>query len=118
MADSQDTSRNELTEHLADVAENLTQAEHLDPKARHELAELLRELGQHVATAALPPEEIAHLKASATHLSEALHQPPPHGLLTSATERLEQVVIVTETRAPILSDITRRLIDVLTSIGI
>lgn len=113
-----DKTRLELTERLAEVAEGLRDAEHLDPEARSELAALLLELSQAVAAAELPAEQFDHLKASTAHLAKAIHQQPPHGVLASARQRLEQAVLVSETRAPVLSGITRRLIDVLTSIGI
>lgn len=118
MAEAAPRSRAELEAFLARLADDLRDVEHLDVDARRDLAELLHELGRAVAATELPPAELEHLAASATHLAKALHSRTQRSGLAGAQDRLEQAVLATQSRAPVLTGIMRRLIDVLTNIGI
>jgi hypothetical protein len=103
---------------LRDLAQRLRATEHLDPETQQELADLLEEMSQTVATHAAPSPELTHLADSTAHLAQALHQEQDAGLLARARERLEEAVVRAETGAPVAAGLARRLIDALSNLGI
>jgi hypothetical protein len=66
----------------------------------------------------VPPEEITHLTESAVHFVEAARHPHDVGLLGAARHRVNEAILVAEARAPVAADITRRLVDTLSNLGI
>lgn len=118
MEEAMPQSWRELQDHLVEVADGLRDVEHIDPQARRELADLLDELSEAIATTKLPAQDVEHLVATTTHVAKSLQHPATHGVVSSAVERLEHAVLSAQSRAPVLAGITRRLIDVLSSIGI
>jgi hypothetical protein len=107
----------DLPRHLQELARLLQEADHLDPQAQQELAELVAELSQALARK-LPSAEVEHLGQSAVHLIQALHQQENRDYLTAARDRLRAAAVRAEVQAPVATGIVRRLIDTLANLGI
>lgn len=103
---------------LRAVAQLLREAHHLGPDVRRALADLVDELGQALASEALPAAEKAHLAESTTHLVDALRHQHDTGLLSEARDRLAQAIVGAEARAPLAAGVVRRLVDALANLGI
>jgi hypothetical protein len=102
---------------LQELTEALRGADHLEPEAQEELADLLAELSR-ALDPAVASAEGARLAASAAHLVQALHEQEDHTLLAAARGRLQQAAARAEAKAPMVTGIVRRLIDVLANLGI
>jgi hypothetical protein len=100
------------------VAQLLRQGDPLKPEARQALADLVDELAPALRSTALPFAEVAHLNDSMTHLVQAIQQGHDSGLLAAARDRVERAIVAAEAHAPVAAGIARRLIDVLSNIGI
>ena len=107
----------EIQARLREVAESLRETSTIDSESRAALAGLLDELGAALGPAP-PSPEVAHLAQTAAHVAESLHHPHDHGRMAGARGRLEQAILAAEARAPFVSGLARRLIDVLAAIGV
>ena len=108
----------EVEASLHAVSQLLREAHHLSPEAQQTLAELVDELGRALGSGTAAPEELAHLRASATRLIEAVRQRHDEGKMAAARDRLEEAVIGLEARAPVAAGVARRLLDALANLGI
>lgn len=107
----------DLRRRLQDLGQLLAQADHLEPEMQQQLAELVQELGQAMQGGELEPSAVAQLSDSTAQLTDALraqHQ----GLLSTARDGLERLVVDAEGRAPVATGFAERLIDVLSNLGI
>jgi hypothetical protein len=106
-----------VRETLRELARALRQVDRLGPEERAELAALVEELAGAIDPAAAP-ELAAHLQESSAHmLHELHHREHDAGLLASARERLDAAASRARARAPVVTDVLRRLIDALGGIG-
>ncbi len=103
---------------LHDLARTLRDAPPLGPDAQRALAELIDELGNAVGTTGVPPAEVRHLAETTAHFVRALHAGNEPGGLASARDRLEQAVLLAESRAPVAAGVARRVLDALANFGI
>lgn len=103
---------------LRQLAQLLREAHHLDPEAQQSIADILDELSGALGPGSVSSADHAHLAESAAHLVEALHQQKDPGFLASARRRLEAAALRTESEAPVVTGIVRRLIDALANVGI
>ncbi len=103
---------------LHTIAEILRDPHPLSLEVRAVLAELVDELGRVLATATVPPAEVAHLTASTAQLARAVHRQEHPGLLAAARDRVEAAILAAESKAPLTAGLARRLLDTLANIGI
>lgn len=108
----------EVKSNLQELAQLLRQADHLEPDAQRELADLVDELAKVLGPVASPSAETKHLTDNTAHLVHALHQQHPPGLLAAARKRLEESALRAESEAPLATGIVRRLLDALANLGI
>jgi Domain of unknown function (DUF4404) len=102
---------------LQELARLLHDADHLDPEAQRELADLVAELSR-ALSGNLPSAEVEHLGQSAVHMIQALHQQQDTDFLTAARDRLRDAAVRAEVQAPVATGIVRRIIDTLANLGI
>jgi hypothetical protein len=102
---------------LKELAGLLRQSGHLKPQVQGELADLLEEMADELQTAGTSSHS-THLAESTAHLAEQLHRRKDVGLLGAAKERLDEAAARAEAKAPVATGLARRLIDVLSEIGI
>ncbi|HWG47473.1 MAG TPA: hypothetical protein VN688_32215 [Gemmataceae bacterium] len=100
------------------IAEVLRDPQPLSLETREVLADLMDELGSGLATAPVPPAEVAHLAKSAAQLVQAVHRQAAPGLLEDARRRLDVAILAAESKAPLIAGLARRLLDALANIGI
>lgn len=100
------------------IAEVLREPQPLDHEAREALAALVDELGAALATAPVPPAEVAHLADSTARLVKEVHRQAAPGMLTAARDRLDAAIVAAESKAPLVAGLARRLLDALANIGI
>jgi hypothetical protein len=106
-----------IADHIEELASRFREAEHLDPEARAEAADLLGDL----AVALNQPEsstQTQHLAQHTARLAQAVKDQHELGLIVAARERLEEALARAEAEAPVATDIVLQLIDVLASLGI
>ena len=103
---------------LEELARLLRAADHLDPRAQRELADLMEELARVLPNSATAPAEAQHLADSAARLAQALQQQHGTTLLESARRRLEESAVRAETEVPLATGIVRRLLAALADLGI
>jgi len=103
---------------LHDAARLLRDSQSIDPEVRRVLADLVDELGQAFETPGVPPAEVAHLAEVTAHLTEALHQGHDRGQLEQLRNRMKELVLQAETRAPTAFHLVESLINALANIGI
>jgi hypothetical protein len=103
---------------LHTIAEILRDPRPLSHDVREVLAALLDELGQVLATTAVPPAEVAHLAESTAVLARAVHRQEAPGLLAKARERLDAAIVAAESHSPLMAGLAHRLLDALANIGI
>jgi hypothetical protein len=115
----------EVRARLRDTARLMRESAAVDPDVRQAVADLLDELDRALAAPAgdpaalgTPPAEVARLAEGATHLAEALHRGHDRGILATARDRLERLVLQAEARAPTAVGLAQRLIDALATLGI
>ena len=105
-----------VADDIEQLAHHLRDAEHLEPEARAQVADLLgalaRSAGPAVGRHGTPGPEHGRELVRAV---KDQHQP---GLIEAARERLEEAIARAETKAPVATDIVLRLIDVLAGTGI
>lgn len=103
---------------LHTIAEILRDPHPLSREVRSVLADLVDELGRLLATAAVPPAEVAHLTESTAQLARAVHRQATPGLLAAARNRVEAAIFAAESKAPLTAGLARRLLDTLANIGV
>ncbi|WP_435005265.1 hypothetical protein P12x_003160 [Tundrisphaera lichenicola] len=104
-------------DHIEELASRLRDAEHLDPKARSEVADLLRSLAVELERGE-PSEHGDHLAHSTAQLVRAVSDRHEPGLIQAARGRLDDAIARAEAKAPVATDIVARLSDLLSGIGI
>jgi ABC-type transporter Mla subunit MlaD len=107
-----------VQQHLHTIARLLRDVRHLSPEAQELLAELVDELGQALASDTVPPAELNRLAEHVTQLLRAAEPGAERGVLGQIRNRLEQAAAALESRAPLLTGLTRRLIETLSEMGI
>src|SRR5262245_15591390 len=112
MADSPEQVR----AHLEELARSLRQADHLEPEAQQELADLMEELAGELAKSP-GSRQTTRLGEHAARVAQALHQQQDKGLLASAKQKLEESALRAQEVAPLATGIVRRLIDTLANLG-
>lgn len=103
---------------LHTIAEILRDPRPLTHEIRSVLADLVDELGRVLATAAVPPTEVALLAESTALLARAVHRQETPGLLAAARDRVEAAILAAESKAPLTAGLVRRVLDTLANIGI
>jgi hypothetical protein len=104
-------------DHIEVLARRLRDAEHLEPEARAEVADLLRALALELDRRE-PSEHEEHLAQTTAQLVQAVNDQHEPGLIEAARARLEKAIAKAEAKAPVATDIVARLADVLAGIGI
>jgi hypothetical protein len=104
--------------HLHALAHLLRAAHRLSPEAQALLADLVDELANALESNDVANDEVAHLTESASHLVQAVHEKHEPGMLEAAEDRLERAVVTVESKAPALANLTRRLAQMLSDLGI
>jgi len=107
----------DLRAKLHELARLLHGARNLDPETQQQLADLVAELSEALA-GNLTSEEADHLGQSAVHMIQALHEQQDPDYLTAARDRLRDAAVQAEVKAPAATEIVRRLIETLASLGI
>ena len=115
---SDSTHEPSIRDRLHQLALHLRGHPHLGPEAQTELAELLDDLGREIAPERLTVGEEKHLHELVTHVAEALGAPGATGVFGAAKDRLEEMVVDAEVRAPFAAGIARRIVAALTDLGI
>ncbi len=118
MSDQPSPSTASLETQIHALARAVREGRRLDPEARQALADLVDELSRTLQTAPHTAEEMARVAESAAHLAQALEHPREERVLTAARVRLEQAVARADTKAPVLSGVAQRLLDILANLGI
>ena len=102
---------------IEELARRLREAEHLEPEARAEVADLLGDLAEELDQPE-PSDQTKHLARSTAQLVRAVNEQHEPGLIDAARERVEEAVARAEANSPVTTEIVLRLIDVLSSLGI
>jgi hypothetical protein len=102
---------------IEELARRLREAEHLEPEARGQAADLLGNLAAELDQTK-PSAQKEHLAESAAQLVRAVQDQHEPGLIEAARERLEEAVARAEANAPVATDLVLQLIDVLANLGI
>jgi hypothetical protein len=109
----------DVREGFHQLTQLLREAPHLEPEAQEALAELVHDLGRDLDPASLSAEESAHLRDLVAQLTQTLrHAKHDRSLLEAARARLEEVALRAEAKAPMTTDIARRIMEVLANLGI
>lgn len=107
-----------LEANIHELARVVREARRLDPEARRALADLVDELSRTLQTAPHSAEETARVAQSAAHLAQALQAEREQTVLATARSRLEDAAARAAARAPGVSGLARRVLDVLADLGI
>jgi hypothetical protein len=107
----------QLRSRLQELGRLLRHADHLEPEAQQQLADLVGELGEALQAGELEPATTAHLADSAGQMVVALRR-QHKGLLAKARDSLGRVVVQAEGQAPVATGFAERLIDALSNLGI
>jgi len=102
---------------IEELARRVREAEHLEPEAREQVADLLENLSSELDQTE-PSAHKEHLAESAAQLVRAVQDQHEPGLIEAARERLEEAVARAEANAPVATDLVLQLIDVLANLGI
>lgn len=112
------TTLTEVRKLLHTLAELLRHARTLGPESHALLADLIDELGVALESPEVANAEIAWLTECTSQLIQAVKKKEQPGVLQAAEERLENAVVAVETGAPGLANLTRRLAEMLSNVGI
>ena len=104
--------------HLHAIARLLRDVRNLSPEAQELLAELVDELGRSLQSREVPPAELNRLAEQVAALLRAAQPGAEEGLIGQIQDRLDQAATALESRAPLLTGLTRRLIETLSELGI
>ena len=111
-------SNTQVQAHLHAISRLLREAHRLTPEAQALLADLVDELSNALDSPAVPDEHVANLSESAAQLVQAVHEDHAPNLLEAAENRLERAAVAVEAKAPALANLTRRLAEMLSNLGI
>ena len=111
-------SKAQVQAHLHAISQLLREAHRLSPEAQALLADLVDELGDALDSPDVPDQDVTQLSESAAGLVQAVHEEHAPNLLEAAEERLERAAVAVETKAPALANLTRRLAEMLSNLGI
>jgi hypothetical protein len=103
---------------LENGARLLREATHLDPQVQTTLADLLDELKNELDPAVDHSVHVANLAGIVAKLGEALHEPASRGIVAGLRNRLNEAFGRAEVEAPVISEVARKFVDALASIGI
>jgi hypothetical protein len=115
---SQKASPPPIEQKLHEAAGRLRDADHLEQGAQDALANLADELATALGQGAVASAEEERLAEHVLQLIEALHPHRREGLLTAARSHLEDAMFAAEVRAPLAAGVARRLLEVLSNLGI
>jgi hypothetical protein len=115
---SEQLPSSELEASIHELARLVRAAQHLDPEAQRALADLVDELSNTLHAGTVPPEETSRLAETATHLARALHQGQEEKAVAHARHRFREAIALAETKAPVVTGVARRLLDILADLGI
>jgi DNA repair ATPase RecN len=108
----------EIREELAESARKLERLTDLDPAMRTGMTTLLLELDEMIRAGGTK-EEVEHVSRLSEELRKLIEEVRDHEtVLGRSREVLEHAAAQAETDAPVLTNVARRLIDVLAEIGI
>ena len=108
----------EVRKLLHTLADLLRHARSLGPEGHALLADLIDELGVALESPEVANAEIAWLTECTSQLILAVKQKEQPGVLQAAEQRLESAAVAVETGAPGLANLTRRLAEMLSNVGI
>jgi hypothetical protein len=103
---------------LHELAKSLRESGNLEPATRQALADLADELAASGDFTKTSPAEVGHLLQTSAQVMDLVRQTPEATIPLSTRERLEQAILAAEARAPVLSGLAHRLLDVLSDLGI
>lgn len=112
-----ETPEQKVRARLQELARRLREADHLEPDAQRDLANLMEELAGELAKSP-SASQTTHLAEHAARLAEAVHEQHDQGLLAAAKHKLEESAMRAEEAAPVATGVVRRLIDTLANLGI
>ncbi|MFO0878500.1 MAG: hypothetical protein U0840_14265 [Gemmataceae bacterium] len=107
----------DLQNRLQEAAGLLRDSTSVQPEVRQVLVDLLEELKLTLASTQMPPEQLAHLAGTAAHLAEALHH-EPHSWVERVRTPFEEAAVQAETHAPVAVGLVKRLLSLLSDMGI
>ena len=114
----QGATASDIRNSLQVTAELLRNPTPINPEVRQALAKLVDELHVKLAAPDTPPAEVARLAEATAQLASALHQQHDRGILERARDRLKELMLQAETRAPTAVHLVESLVDALAEIGI
>ncbi|HEX5270947.1 MAG TPA: hypothetical protein VFW33_10685 [Gemmataceae bacterium] len=103
---------------LRELAVLVRNADYLDPQARQSLADLADQMADRLRHPHPVTAEEVELGQLAGELIAALHREEGEAPVAARRNRLEEAVIAAETRAPLVAETARELIDVIANLGI
>jgi hypothetical protein len=112
------TAKAQVQEHLHAISLLLRSPHRLSPEAKAVLADFVDELGAALDAQDAPSAEVARLTECATNLLHAVQEQHEPNVLEAAEERLEHAAVAVESRSPALANLTRRLAEMLSNLGI
>lgn len=108
----------EVRKLLHTLADLLRHARSLGPEGHALLADLIDELGVALESPEVATAEVAWLTECASQLVRAVKEKEKPGVFEAAENKLEGAVVAVETGAPGLANLTRRLAEMLSNVGI
>lgn len=118
MAESIPPTLTDVRTQLLALTQMLRRAEHLEPEAQQQVADLIDELTRALAETPMPSDEVTHLAASAANLARAIHERHSPGLLAAARQRVSRAIMAAESEAPLVAGLVRQLTQLLSNLGI
>ncbi len=103
---------------LHTIAQLLRDGPPLTPEAQQLLADIADELGRTLESDVVPAAALNQLAEHVAELIEAAHEGQDVGFAGHVRDRLERAAAALESRAPLLTGLTRRLIETLADLGI
>jgi hypothetical protein len=100
------------------LAQVLHEKHQLEPEAQQALADLMEELARSVGSSTGPSPETAQLASSVAEIARSLQEEEQPTLLAAARERLQDAALRAERRAPLVTGLARRLLEILADLGI
>jgi hypothetical protein len=93
-------------------------AGHLDPDTQRSLADLAEQMADRLSQPHAASAEENELGQLAGELIASLHREEGEAPVAARRNRLEEAVVAAETRAPLVAETARELIDVIANLGI
>lgn len=103
---------------LRAIAEVLRDAGHLGPTAQREIADTIEELSRTLGEAGIEPARAAALAEHVRHLGDLVNRRESVTETQPARDRLTMAIAAVEAESPFVAGVARRLIDLLSSLGI